>query len=354
MTPRLEPAGSPTIYFVGVSTGRSSIMQVFPAWAEYLGLQATIRGVDLPLDDEPTHYRSVVEFIKHDPQSLGALVTTHKLNLYKASRDLFDRVGDDARMLDEISSISKCDGELWGHAMDPLTSGLALQAITGAGYWARTGGELLLLGAGGSTLALTLHVHREQLAGRDRPSHIVVTSRGARRLEEMRAVHKRIGFAVPVTYIEAPDSSANDQRLALLQAGSVVVNGTGLGKDLPGSPLTGLARFPAHGIAWDFNYRGDLAFLAQAQAQQSELDLHVVDGWTYFVHGWTRVIAEVFNIEIPTAGQRFDELSKIALAVGGSSARHNDPGIQTPHPHLDRAKRRDTLAALSGPAKGSE
>ena len=28
--------------------------------------------------------------------------------------------------------------------------------------------------------------------------------------------------------------------------------------------------------------------------------LTVHDGWVYFIHGWTRVIAEVFDVEIPT------------------------------------------------------
>lgn len=321
MTAELAPATSPTMYFLGVTTGQSSIMKVFPAWAEHLGLDATIRGIDLPLDDDPANYRSVVDFIKRDPLSLGALVTTHKLNLFKASRDLFDNVGADASALDEISSISKREGQLWGHAMDPLTSGLALQAITGDRYWTSTGGELLLLGAGGSALALTLHLHRERQAGRDVPSHVVVTSRGAARLHEMQKVHQHIGFAVPITYCEAAAPDTNDTQLATIRPGSVVINGTGLGKDRPGSPLTDSARFPEHAIVWDFNYRGDLGFLVQARAQQQERDLRLVDGWTYFVHGWTRVIAEVFNIDIPTHGPRFDELSEIALTVGSPSAR---------------------------------
>ena len=38
----------------------------------------------------------------------------------------------------------------------------------------------------------------------------------------------------------------------------------------------------------------------------------VEDGWTYFLHGWTQVIAEVFDIAIPASGPRFDEISAIA------------------------------------------
>ena len=70
-----------------------------------------------------------------------------------------------------------------------------------------------------------------------------------------------------------------------------------------------------NGIAWDFNYRGDLIFLDQAMLQKQERNLNIQDGWRYFIHGWTRVIAEVFNIEIPTSGEIFENLSTIAANV---------------------------------------
>jgi shikimate 5-dehydrogenase len=304
-----EAASSPTLYFVGVTTGSSSIMRVFPRWAEHLGLDARIRGVDLPLDDSTEHYREVVTFLKGDPLSLGALVTTHKLNLYKAARDLFDGVGEDTALLDEVSSISKRGDALWGHAMDPVTSGLSLEAIVSPGYW-DGGAELLLLGAGGSSLALTLYLHQRLLAGGEVPSRLVVTNRRNGRLDEMREVHEKLALAVPVEYVLAPDPGDNDAQVAGLPPGSVVVNATGLGKDRPGSPLTDAVRFPEGSVAWDFNYRGDLLFLDQARAQQPQP--RVEDGWTYFIHGWTRVISEVFHIDIPTAGPEFDRLAEIA------------------------------------------
>jgi hypothetical protein len=65
-------------------------------------------------------------------------------------------------------------------------------------------------------------------------------------------------------------------------------------------------------MAWDFNYRGDLVFLDQARAQEKSRDVVAVDGWFYFLHGWTRVMAQVFDLDIPTSGPVFDELSQIA------------------------------------------
>lgn len=47
-------------------------------------------------------------------------------------------------------------------------------------------------------------------------------------------------------------------------------------------------------MAWDFNYRGLLEFLDQAKAQEKTKNLKIEDGWVYFIHGWTRMIAEVF------------------------------------------------------------
>jgi shikimate 5-dehydrogenase len=302
------------MYFVGVTTGASSIMRVFPRWADELGLDATITGIDLPLDDTRDHYREVVSFIKDDPLSLGALVTTHKLNLYKASRDLFDRVGEATSVLDEVSSISKRPDGLWGHAMDPVTSGLSLEAIVPDGYWS-DGGQLLLLGAGGSALALTLYLHERQRRGLDVPERLVVTNRREGRLEEMQEVHEQLGFAIPTEYVVAPDPTDNDRVVSALPPRSVVVNATGLGKDRPGSPLTNAAVFPEGGTAWDFNYRGDLVFLDQARRQARARRLDVVDGWLYFIHGWTRVISEVFHHDIPTSGPVFDRLADIARAA---------------------------------------
>src|ERR1700739_4170900 len=120
----LEPATVPTLYFFGVTTTKSSIMKVFPAWAKRLGLDgAMIRGVDFPLHAPPQSYRAAVAFLKGDPKSLGALVTTHKIDLYHACRDQFDVVDRHALLMGETSCLSKEDGKLVCHAKDPISSG---------------------------------------------------------------------------------------------------------------------------------------------------------------------------------------------------------------------------------------
>lgn len=306
------PAEKPTIYFIGMTTGKSSIMRVFPKWAEFLGLgDVAIQGIDCRWHDDPAVYRHVVEFIRDDPLSQGALVTTHKIDLFKACRDLFAELDPRAELMGEVSCISKRDGRLRGDAKDPISSGLALEAFLPPGHWQTTGGEALALGAGGSSIAITSYL-MDARHGADRPARITVTNRSASRLEEIEAVHRRLGASVPVEYHHSPRPEDNDALLARLRPHSLVMNATGLGKDAPGSPLTARAIFPEGGFAWDFNYRGQLLFLDQARAQASAHALTVVDGWVYFIHGWTRGVAEVFAVDIPTSGPRFEAISRIA------------------------------------------
>lgn len=311
-----KPADRPTFYFVGVTTTKSSIMNVFPAWAKHLGLgDCPIRGIDCKWHDDPEVYREVVRFLKSDALSMGALVTTHKLDLLKAARDLFDELDPYAQQLDEVSSISKRKGKLIGHAKDPITSGLSLDAFVSDDHWTKTGGEVCILGAGGSSLALTINLMNRPKG--ERPRTIFVTNRSEKRLAEMKAVHARMDGTIPVEYSLCPMATQNDAIVTKLKPGSLVINATGLGKDAPGSPLTDGVQFPHGGIVWDFNYRGDLVFLDQARTQQEPRNLQIEDGWVYFIHGWTRVIAEVFDIEIPVNGPGFDDLSRIAAECRG-------------------------------------
>ena len=312
-----EPASKPTLYFIGVTTGKSSIMKVFPAWADFLGLKdAVIKGMDFKLHDDPEAYRKAVEFIRDDPFSMGALVTTHKIDLFHACRDLFDVIDPHALLMDETSCISKRNGKLICHAKDPISSGLSMDGFLGEDYFASNDADLFSMGAGGSTIALTWHLMR-QSRGKNVPARIIVTNRSQHRLDEIRRIHQQVESTVPVEYLLAETPEDNDRILHALKPGSLVINATGLGKDAPGSPLTDEAVFPERAVAWDLNYRGDLIFLDQARRQQSAKSLQIEDGWAYFIHGWTQVIAEVFNVKIPVFGPSFDQISEIAKTAAG-------------------------------------
>jgi shikimate 5-dehydrogenase len=287
------------MYFIGVTTGQSSIMKVFPRWAKVLGLNAVIKGIDIGIHAPAEDYRQAVTFLKNDPLSLGALVTTHKLDLLSAARDLFDSLDPYAILLSEVSSISKQVNKLWGHAKDPISSGLSLEAFVPTDWWINhPNANALILGAGGSSLATSIYLMDEAKHGKNRPAKIVVTNRSQPRLEHMQAIHAGLKSSVPVEYHFCPKFEKNDAVLAQMPEHTLVINATGLGKDVPGSPLTNAAVFPENGLVWEFNYRGDLKFLHQALAQKTRRNLIVEDGWIYFIHGWSQVIAEVFHLNL--------------------------------------------------------
>ena len=307
-----EKAIAPTLYFIGVTTGQSSIMKVFPQWAKALNLKdAVIKGIDFIPHSSAEEYREAVLFIKNDPLSMGALVTTHKIDLFNTCKDLFDYIDPYAENLGEVSSISKKDGKLCAHAKDPISSGLALEHFVPAGYWKDYGGDVLLLGAGGSTLAMSVYFAQERF-GDNVPRKIIIANRSVPRLESAKRILKDIHPQITFEYIHNPSPADNDKTLASLKPHSLIVNATGLGKDGPGSPLTDACRFPADSLVWEINYRGDLLFKRQAQAQAKTSRLHIEDGWIYFIHGWTQVISEVFHIDI--TGSLLDTLSEIARA----------------------------------------
>lgn len=294
--------------FVGVTTASSSIMRIFPAWADELDLPTrTIVGHDLAPNSSPDAYQAVVKQIRDDPHHYGALVTTHKMNVYESCSALFGQLDRYATLFGEISSIAKRGPVLTGVAKDPITVRLAYEEFIDDGYFARTGAHALCLGSGGSGAAL---VH--QLAERaDRPDRIIVTGRRQVKLDEVRELIERSGLSdANVEYVRTGGTEDADAIVASLPAGSLIANSTGMGKDTPGSPLTDAVRFPPGGIVWDFNYRGTLEFLKQGRDQRRESALRVVDGWRYFIHGWTQVIADVFDVEI--GPDRVDRLSDIA------------------------------------------
>jgi len=296
--------------FVGVTTGSSSIMRIFPTWARILDLPTDrLVGHDLPVDAAPEQYRDLVLRIRDDPQHLGALVTTHKMGVYDAAHDLFDELDRFATLCGEVSSISKRDGRLIGHAKDPITAGLAAEEFLTVDHFRDTGGHAVCLGAGGAGTALTWYLVERS----DRPAHITVTDTSAARLDHLRDVHARRGTPDGlITYLLAEDA-ATAAALAAAPEGSLVVNATGLGKDRPGSPLPDDAVFPRGAVVWEFNYRGTLEFLAQAEAQAGERGLTVVDGWRYFLHGWSQVVAEIFGIDL--TADRLDRLADAAEGV---------------------------------------
>jgi shikimate dehydrogenase len=297
------------LHFIGVSTAGSSIFELFPRWASRLGLDAEIAGRDIPLGAEPERYREAVEEIAGDDGIRGALVTAHKVDLYRHARDLFAELDSFANLCGEISCISKREHGLIGHAKDPITAGLALEHMLAPHYWSRRDSRVLCMGAGGAGTAITVYL----LSADEPPAGVVVTDRDEHRISALESVHHRLAHRAEVAYHVVSAPQQHDALLAGLPPGSLAVNATGMGKDVPGSPVTGAAPFPQDGIVWELNYRGDLEFLRSAERQAAERNLAVHDGWRYFLHGWSEVIAEVFHVEVTP--ERFAQLATDAESL---------------------------------------
>ena len=297
--------------FVGVSTAGSSIMKIFPQWSTLLGLDAEIVGCDLPLRSANTTYRCVLQEIRDDPMVVGALVTAHKIDLLRAGRDLIDKLDEQAALCDEASCLAKRNGRLLAFAKDPIASVAALDGVVEPGHWRGGERDVLCLGAGGAAVAISVGLAQRGAAG-GLPRRFILADILPERLESIRRIHQRLGSSKRFEYHLSRDASDNDALLAGLPAGSLVINATGLGKDKPGSPLSADALFPREGLIWELNYRGRRDFMRGARAQAAARDLRVVDGWDYFLHGWTEAIAEVFQIEIND--ESFAQMAKLAVA----------------------------------------
>lgn len=290
-------------------------MRLFPRWAELLGIDAEIVGRDIPPRGEPSALRAAVAEIAEDERLRGALVTTHKVDIYRHAHDLFADFDRNARLCREVSCIAKRDGKLVGSAKDPVTAGLSLDAMISPDHWRRTGGHVLCLGAGGAGTAITVN-----LLGREHPpARVAVTDADPDRLGALRQIAAELDVRSGIACRLVSSPAESDALLEGLPPASLVVNATGLGKDAPGSPISDRARFPGRAVVWELNYRGSLDFIRQARAQAVERSLEVHDGWLYFLHGWTQVIAEVFELELDAA--TFARLAAAAEPFGPGSTR---------------------------------
>jgi shikimate dehydrogenase len=287
---------SDRMLFIGVSTSGSSIFRLFPRWVEILGLDASLEAYDIPLGASPEAFVAAVEDIAEDPRRLGALVTTHKMDVYEHAGRLFDELDADARLCRGVSCISKQGRKLVGQAKDPITAERALAEFLAPDHWA-AGGHVLCLGAGGAGTALVAHFARLALP----PEAIVVTDGDDDRLGALGSVVAELRRAATVQLEHIASRAESDALLEQLPPRSLVVNATGLGKDAPGSPISDNARFPNLGVVWELNYRGDLVFLEQARRQRDAQKLDIQDGWRYFLHGWTEHIAEIFHLDLTPA-----------------------------------------------------
>ena len=284
-------------WFIGVTTGQSMIMRLFPIWKEVLGIQGTLmHGVDLTPGVGGQKIRETVNELRTNPDVLGALVTTHKLAVWEEASDLFAKVDEHATRLQEISCISKDkNGKLIGHAKDPITSGKAMESILGKNHWqSHPKAEAMVLGCGGAGTAII----EQLLSGEEgnTPQKITGLEHNRGRIDKVK---KDFSYTKKLILEESePSGETAAAIMTRLPPNSLIVNATGMGKDLPGSPVPKLINFPVQVIVWELNYRGSIEFYWHAKEQEESRKLRVHDGWDYFLLGWSSVMEEVFHFEL--------------------------------------------------------
>jgi shikimate 5-dehydrogenase len=116
-------------------------------------------------------------------------------------------------------------------------------------------------------------------------------------LKQTKAISRLLEF-FQILYSEHQMKKIQPQIREVVDQQSLIINATGMGKDLPGSPWPDGMLFPKNSFLWELNYRGSLEFYHQGKLQEKERNLTVIDGWRYFIYGWTQVISEVFDVVI--------------------------------------------------------
>ena len=279
--------------FVGVSTGHSFVRKVFSGWCRALGVEATLRTLDMPLGSSPDAYRNLVGNIRNDDFIRGACITTHKSALYEAAHSMFDEIHDGARDLQEAAAVFKTRKGLACEATDPLSVVVATEEILrrrGIDGWA----DVFIIGGGGSGLALAYALLQNAHLT---PKRLFVSDIIESRVQAVRRVLGKIKTGCQVNVIHCQRQEC-DELIGGLNQRSLIVNATGMGKDRPGSPVSVNCELPYGSTLWDFNYRGERLFLEIGKQQESARKVLIEDGWHYFICGWLQVMSRVFDVAI--------------------------------------------------------
>jgi shikimate 5-dehydrogenase len=272
------------------------IHRAFPRWAAVLGLNATVRGVDLPRGSGPADFRAAVAAVRADRDCLGAVVTSWKSALFAAAAEDFDELDPRAVECREINAIRHSNGRVLGSARDPVSVGRVVDGI-----WPDLDADLLCLGSGGTAIALARHLRERGQRGRT-----TFLDRDPDRAEHFTEV-----AGVPALAHQGP----YDEWVRAQHPGALIVNATGSGKDGDAEPVTEHVEFPTESVFWDLNYRGDLRTLAAARRQRETRGVTAHDGLILFCHGWAAALTAV--LALPEDPELAEAFAAVLPEVGG-------------------------------------
>lgn len=313
------------LYFIGVTSKHSLIVKILPDWAKSIDIKLNLINIDLPLLSDASEYHKAVCQIKNDKNAIGSVVISHKLQVYKHALELFEKVDAVSNLTKEIGTIVRRDSGLTGMALpDCMSTTLSLQGMLDKDYWPSSQSDVVCFGAGGVArsifLSLLYDFQLDQNLKHEKkykPRKLYLVDIKEDHLSSAKQLFKSFDKECDIQYLCHTRALENDQLINLLPAGSLIINATGMGEDIPGSPLSDEVTYPAKSIIWDLNYRGERTFLKQAKAQESDCRLFIHDGWQCFIYGWTQALQ--LSLQTTFSQTKFNELAQIA-----EHYRHNE------------------------------
>jgi len=273
--------------FIGIDTAGSLAAKSFSAWMKVFDADCELVCLNLPRDAADADYLSLLARMRGTSGCVGMQVTNHKVRLYSAARLSFDQCSADVQTLEEVGGVVVSGRRLMAVSPDAAAFRGELIQHLSRGLAAV---DIVLLGGGGAARAVVLVASALPNVRR-----IAVTELDPRRRCDLQRWVDRVEAHGVPDRIQVRSADANDELASTAAEGSVIVNSSGMGKDVPGSPLSGAVTFPRRAVVWDLNYRGELAFLGQAQAQAQSRELHVVDGFGLFIRNWTWLLESVLD-----------------------------------------------------------
>ena len=189
-------------------------------------------------------------------------------------------------------------GRLQEHVGDPAEDRLIGVSPDAAALRLELGGylstgssiEMVLLGGGGASRAIAL-----VSSALPQVRRITITEIDARRRDELKQWAEKLKAHGVERRIDILAAEANDEVTSNASEGALIVNASGMGKDMAGSPISRKVKFPRGSVVWDMNYRGELAFLAYAYDQAETRDLRVRDGFALFIRNWTWLLESILG-----------------------------------------------------------
>lgn len=141
----------PASLFLGVSTAASAVHRYFARWAGNFPEPVRLIGVDLPVAAPRRRYQDLLDWIARNRQIRGMVITSHKIDLFRAGSSRFAAADRLSATLGEISALRRTpSGDLLAYATDPLSARAAAAELN----LGTSGGEIICFGAGGAAVAL--------------------------------------------------------------------------------------------------------------------------------------------------------------------------------------------------------